>query len=316
MQAKTTPSRHATPAGTPGLADLRAFIAAAELRSFAAAAKVLHLSLPAFSRRISNLEARLGVKLFDRTTRSPELTLLGSRFLRQITTVVEDLDRSVHGLRDAAQLEAGDVTIGCVFSAVHHFLPAVIDSYREHHPNVLVRIVEDGADGVFASVKHGEVDFGINYIGMQESDVDFTALLKDPYVLACRADHALGGRRVMRWEELAAWDQVRVSQASRNRVFIDEALADLPALPRPVCEVRHVSTLIGLVAAGLGVAIVPQLTVPRRPATVVGIPFDPPVTRTIGLIRRAGRTLSPAADAFAKLLVEASGKRSRQARRR
>lgn len=294
---------------------MRAFIAAAELRSFAAAAKVLHLSLPAFSRRISNLEARLGVKLFDRTTRSLELTLLGSRFLRQITTVVEDLDRSVHGLRDAAQLEAGDVTIGCVFSAVHHFLPAVIDSYREQHPNVLVRIVEDGADGVFTSVKHGEVDFGINYIGMQESDVDFTALLKDPYVLACRADHALGARRTVRWDELAAWDHVRVSQASRNRVFIDEALAHLPALPRPVCEVRHVSTLVGLVEAGLGIAIVPQLTVPRRPATVVGIPFDPPVTRTIGLIRRAGRTLSPAAVAFAKLLVEASGKRSRQGRR-
>ena len=156
MQQKTptaTPAASAArPARTPGLADLRAFITAAELRSFAAAAKALHLSLPAFSRRISNLEARLGVRLFDRTTRSMELTLLGSRFLREITSVVEDLDRSVVGLRDAAHLEAGDVPIGCVFSAVHHFLPAVIDSYREQHPNLLVRIIEDGADGVFASV--------------------------------------------------------------------------------------------------------------------------------------------------------------------
>jgi DNA-binding transcriptional LysR family regulator len=316
MQQKTLTVGVATPARTPGLADLRAFITAAELHSFAAAAKALHLSLPAFSRRISNLEARLGARLFDRTTRSMELTLLGRRFLRQIAPVVEDLDRSVLGLRDAAQLEAGDVTIGCVFSAVHHFLPAVIDAYRERHPKVLVRIIEDGADGVFASVKHGEADFGINYIGMQEPDVDFTPLLKDPYVLACRADHALAARRSVRWDELAAWDQVRVSQASRNRVFIDQALAELAAQPRPVCEVRHVSTLIGLVEAGLGVAIVPLLTVPRRPASVVGIPLDPPVTRTIGLIQRAGRTLSPAADAFAKLLVEASRKRSSKARRR
>ncbi|HXE48705.1 MAG TPA: LysR family transcriptional regulator [Ramlibacter sp.] len=316
MQQMTPTPKAATPAGTPGLADLRAFITAAELRSFAAAAKALHLSMPAFSRRISNLEARLGVRLFDRTTRSMELTLLGSRFLREITSSVQDLDRSVLGLRDAAQLEAGDVTIGCVFSAVHHFLPPVIDSYRERHPNVLVRIIEQGADGVFASVKHGEADFGINYIGMQESEVAFTPLLKEPYVLACRADHALGARRTVRWEELAAWDQVRVSHSSRNRVFIDQALAELPALPRPVCEVQHVSTLIGLVEAGLGVAIVPQLTVPRRPATVVGIPLVPSVTRTIGIIRRAGRTLSPAADAFAKLLIEASRTRSGQARRR
>jgi DNA-binding transcriptional LysR family regulator len=316
MQQMTPTPKAATPAGTPGLADLRAFITAAEVRSFAAAAKALHLSMPAFSRRISNLEARLGVRLFDRTTRSMELTLLGSRFLREITSSVQDLDRSVLGLRDAAQLEAGDVTIGCVFSAVHHFLPPVIDSYRARHPNVLVRIIEQGADGVFASVKHGEADFGINYIGMQESEVAFTPLLKEPYVLACRADHALGARRTVRWDELAAWDQVRVSHSSRNRVFIDQALAELPALPRPVCEVQHVSTLIGLVEAGLGVAIVPQLTVPRRPAMVVGIPLVPSVTRTIGIIRRAGRTLSPAAEAFAKLLVQASRTRSGQARRR
>src|SRR5438094_7882608 len=171
MQHKTRASTAAMPARTPGLADLRAFITAAELRSFATAAKVLHLSLPAFSRRISNLETRMGVRLFDRTTRSMELTQLGSRFLREVTTVVADLDRSVLGLRDAAQLETGDVTVGCVFSAVHHFLPPVIDAYRERHPNVLVRIIEQGADGVFASVKQGEADFGINYIGMQESEV-------------------------------------------------------------------------------------------------------------------------------------------------
>jgi DNA-binding transcriptional LysR family regulator len=182
----------------------------------------------------------------------------------------------------------------------------VIDAYRDRHPKVLVRIIEDGADGVFSAVKHGEADFGINYIGMQEADVDFTPLLKDPYVLACRADHPLGARRSVRWRELDAWDQVRVSQASRNRVFIDQALAEVPALQRPVCEVRHVSTLIGLVEAGLGVAIVPQLTVPHRPAKVVGVALSPLVTRTIGLIQRTGRTLSPAADAFAKLLLESS----------
>jgi DNA-binding transcriptional LysR family regulator len=310
MQHQTTHATSTTPAHAPGLADLRAFIAAAELHSFAAAAKSLHLSVPAFSRRISNLESRLGVRLFDRTTRSMELTPLGNRFLREVTAAVHDLDRSVLGLRDVAQLTAGDVTIGCVFSAVHHFLPGVIDTYRARHPNVLVRIIEQGADGVFASIKHGEADFGINYIGMQEADVAFTPLLKEPYVLACRTDHALGKRRTVRWEELAAWDQVRVSHASRNRVFIDHALADLPAMPRPVCEVQHVSSLIGLIEAGLGVAIVPQLTLPRRPAAVVGIPLHPRVTRTIGLIQRAGRTLSPAAQAFAELLVQTSRRRT------
>ena len=152
----------------PSLADLRAFVTVAELESFAAAAKSLHLSQPALSRRIAHLESLLDVRLFDRTTRNVALTVLGRRFLGEVRGLVEDLDRSVQSLRDAAELETGDVTIGCVFSAVHNFLPPVIHAFRARHPHVLVRIIEEGADEVLASVKHGEADVAINYIGMQE----------------------------------------------------------------------------------------------------------------------------------------------------
>src|SRR3954469_20891385 len=273
----------------PSLADLRAFVTVGELQSFAGAAKALHLSQPALSRRISHLEEQLGVRLFDRTTRSVQLTLLGRRFLGQVQGLVDDLDRSVLSLRDAALLEAGDVTIGCVFSAVHHFLPPVIRSFREKHPGVLVRIIEEGADEVLASVKHGEADFALNYIGMQDEELEFTPLLKEPYVLAVPSSHALARKRSVRWQDLAGYPLARVSHASRNRLFMDQALADLPPLPRPVCEVRHVSTLIGLVENGLGVAVVPRLTVPPHPASVVGVKLDHPViTRTIGMLRRRG----------------------------
>lgn len=291
----------------PTLADLRAFVTVGELQSFAAAAKALHLSQPALSRRISHLEGLLGVRLFDRTTRSVALTQLGQRFLGQVRSVIDDLDRSVVDLHDVAHLESGDVTIGCVFSAVHHFLPGVIRSYREHHPHVLVRIIEEGADEVLASVKSGEADFALNYTGMQDPEVEFTPLLKEHFVLACPAEHPLARRRSVRWEELADYPYALVSHASRNRVLIDQALAELAPLPRPVCEFRHISTLIGFVDNGLGVAIVPQLTLPRQPASIVGVRLeDPAISRTIGLIRRTGRSLSPAATAFAQLLTQAS----------
>ena len=290
----------------PSLADLRAFVTVGELQSFAAAAKALHLSQPALSRRISHLEGLLDVRLFDRTTRSVGLTVLGQRFFGDVRGLVEDLDRSVLSLRDAAELEAGDVTIGCVFSAVHHFLPPVIRAFREKYPRVLVRLIEEGADEVWASVKHGEADFALNYIGMQDPEVEFTPLLKEPYVLACPADHPLARRRSVRWEELARYPFARVSHASRNRLLIDQALAELPALPRPIIEVRHVSTLIGLVESGLGLAVVPQLTLPQRPASVVGVKLvHPAISRTIAIIRRSGRSLSPAAAAFARLLTNA-----------
>jgi DNA-binding transcriptional LysR family regulator len=291
----------------PSLGDLRAFVTVGELQSFAAAAQALHLSQPALSRRISHLEEMLGVRLFDRTTRSVELTLLGRRFLAQVREVVSDVDRAVQGLQDALLLEEGDVTVGCVFSAVHHFLPPVIRAFREQHPRVMVRIIEEGADEVLASVKQGECDFALNYIGMQDADVEFTPLLKEPYVLACPASHPLARRKSVAWSELAQYPHARVSQASRNRLLIDQALAKLPALPRPVCEVRHVSTLLGLVEIGLAVAVVPQLTLPPAPASVVGVRLEKPsIGRTIGIVQRRARSLSPAAAAFADLLARAS----------
>lgn len=300
----------------PTLADLRAFVTVGELQSFAAAARALHLSQPALSRRISHLEHLLDVRLFDRTTRSVELTPLGQRFLAQVRNVITDLDRSVVDLHDVAHLEAGDVTIGCVFSAVHHFLPAVIRTYRERHPHVLVRIIEEGADEVLQSVKSGEADFALNYTGMQDPEVSFTPLLREPFVLACPVGHPLARRRSVRWAEIGDHPYALVSHASRNRVLIDQALAELAPLPRPVCEFRHISTLIGFVENGLGVAIVPQLTLPRPPASVVGVRLEhPAIHRTIGLTQRTGRTLSPAAAAFAQLITQASQATARPVRR-
>jgi DNA-binding transcriptional LysR family regulator len=300
----------------PSLADLRAFVTVGELQSFAAAARVLHLSQPALSRRISHLEDLLGVRLLDRTTRSVELTLLGRRFLGQVRSVVDNLDRSVLSLHDLAHLEAGDVTVGCVFSAVHHFLPGVIRTFREQHPHVLVRLIEEGAQEVLASVKSGEADFALNYTGMQDPEVEFTNLLKEPFVLACPVNHPLAKRRSVRWIELADHPYALVTQANRNRMLIDQALADQGLQLRPVCEVRHVSTLVGLVENGLALAVVPQLALPRHTAAVVGVPLtQPSITRTIGMIQRAGRSLSPAATAFARLLTQASRDTARSGRR-
>lgn len=297
---------------SPSIADLRAFVTVGEQQSFAAAAKTLHLSQPALSRRIAHLEALLEVRLFDRTTRSVELTQLGQKFFGEMRSVLQELERSVSGLHDAAQLATGDITVGCVFSAVHHFLPEVIRTFRSHYPHVMVRIIEEGADEVLASVKTGEADFAINYTGMHDPEVEFTPLLQESFVLACAAGHPLAKRRFVRWEELADHPYGLVSHASRNRVLIDQALANVGRQPRPACEVRHISTLIGLVEHGLVVAVVPQLTLPRERAAVVGVRLDTPtITRTIGRIQRAGRSLSPAAQAFVDMLTHAGRAQSK-----
>jgi DNA-binding transcriptional LysR family regulator len=205
---------------------------------------------------------------------------------------------------EVAATRAGEVTVACVPSAAYYFLPDVIRRYHERFPRIRLRIVDEAANTVLAAVTRGEADFGINFIGTQDPDVDFQPILKEPFVAACRRDHPLAARRKVKWAELGAYDFMTVSKSSGNRLLIDLALADVRERPRWFYEVRHVSTLLGLVEAGLGVAAVPQLAMPGAGhPTLAAVPLvEPVVTRTLGLIRRQGRTLSPAAQELYALL--------------
>jgi len=289
------------------LADLRAFVALAELESFRAAAEALHLSQPALSRRIDKLEGALGVRLFDRTTRSVNLTAVGRDFSRKARDLLDELENTLLGIRDVAAKRTGEVTVACVPSAVHYFLPGVVKQYHERYPKIRVRIVDEDANAVLSTVMRGEADFGLNFIGTQEPDIEFEPILKEPFVAACHRDHPIARKRKITWAELNDHEYMTVAKSSGNRLLIDLALTEIPARPRWFYEVRHVSTLVGLVEAGLGVAAVPRLAMPAsdHPA-LVSIPLvEPSVTRTVGLIRRRGRSLSPAAQQLYDLLLAA-----------
>ncbi|MGE5792191.1 MAG: LysR substrate-binding domain-containing protein, partial [Bacteroidota bacterium] len=235
------------------LADLRAFVALAEMESFRAAAETLHISQPALSRRIEKLEEALGVRLFDRTTRSVNLTAVGRDFGRKARDLLDELENTLLGIRDVAAKRTGEVTVACVPSAVHYFLPGVVKQYHERYPKIRVRVVDEDANAVLSTVIRGEADFGLNFIGTQEPEIEFEPVLKEPFVAACRRDHPIARKRKISWAELSEHEYMTVSKSSGNRLLIDLALTDIPARPRWFYEVRHVSTLVGLVEAGLGV---------------------------------------------------------------
>jgi DNA-binding transcriptional LysR family regulator len=279
------------------LADLRAFIAVAEHASFSAAAGELHLSQPALSRRIDRLEGELGARLFERTTRKVALSAEGREFLRRARELLDGLEESMMNIRAVAAKLRGEVTIACVPSAVRYFLPQVLADYHRQYPQIVVRIIDEGANGVLAAVANGEADFGLNYIGTQEPELDFEPILKEPFVLACRRDHPLARRRKVAWAELKDHDYLTVTRASGNRMILEQALANEPQRPHWFCEVRHVMSVVSLVEAGLGVAAVPRLAMPpAEHPLLVSVPLvNPTVERTIGLIRLRKRGLPPAA---------------------
>lgn len=279
------------------LADLRAFIAVADHASFSSAAGELHLSQSALSRRIERLESALGVRLFERTTRKVALSAVGREFLRHARDLLGGLEESMMRIRGVAEKMHGEVTVACVPSAVRYFLPQVLHDYHLQYPHIVVRIVDEGADAVLAAVARGEADFGLNYIGTQEPDLDFEPILKERFVLACRRDHPLARRKKVTWTELDHFDYMTVTKASGNRMVLDQALVDGPVRPRWFCEVHHVLTLVALVEAGLGIAVVPRLAMPPadHPLLVSVALVSPSVHRTIGLVRARARQLPPAA---------------------
>lgn len=296
------------------LHDLQAFAAAAELKNFRQAAESVHISQPAFSRRIEKLETSLGVRLFDRDTRNVELTSVGRDFARKIKRLLDDLDETLLGMQEVGGARMGEVTVACVPSAVYYFLPQVLRSYHERYPRIRIKVHDASANEVLSVVSSGQADFGVNFLGDEEAGIEFQPIFEERFVVACRKDHPLARKRKVSWTELGQYDFMTVSRSSGNRMLMDLALAGTNVRPQSVYEAQHVTTLLGLVEAGLGVAVVPSLALPAKDHPVLAsIPLEGPVvSRTIGLIRRKGRSLSPAAERLHELLSSArKGVRSR-----
>jgi DNA-binding transcriptional LysR family regulator len=286
------------------LADLRAFVAVAELNSFRAAANSIHLSQPALSRRVDKLEAALGVRLLERTTRSVSLTAVGRDFYRKARSLLDELENSLLSMHAMAASQLGEVVIACVPSAVYYFLPKVLRTFHEQYPRIRVRVIDDSANAVLESVARGEADFGINFVGTQEPEIEFQTILKEPFVVACHRNHPLSRLKQVTWAGLAQYDFMTVDKSSGNRLLVDLALANSSVRPSWCFQAKHVSTLLGLVEADLGVAVVPRLSMPQgEHATLAMVELvEPAVDRNVGLIRRRGRELPPAARKLYELI--------------
>ena len=287
------------------LHDLQAFSAAAELGNFRKAAEAVHISQPAFSRRIDKLENALGVKLIDRSTRSMNLTGVGRDFARKVRLLLDDLDETLLGIQEVGGARMGEVTVACVPSAVYYFLPQVLRTYHARFPRIRIKVHDASANEVLSVVASGEADFGVNFMGNDEPGIEFRSIMEERFVAACRKDHPLAKKRKVSWQELGQYDFMSVSKSSGNRMLLDLALASADQRPQSIYEAQHVTTLLGLVEAGMGVAAVPSLAMPSADHPVLAsVPlFDPIITRRIGLIRRKGRSFTPAAEKLYELLL-------------
>jgi DNA-binding transcriptional LysR family regulator len=283
---------------------LEAFVAIAEQGAFGKAARALHISQTALTRRLQGFEALLGVELVERTTRSVALTPIGAEFLPQGRRILSELAGSMREIRESGKAQRGSVTIACVPTAGIQYLPRIIGAYSAKYPQNRIRILDHASAGVVESILRREAEFGITISGAYPPELRAEPLFKDRFVLVCRKDHPLARRSRVTWKHIEPHAVIVAGELSGNRPLVDAALSGETISIRAFYEVQRSSTAVGLVAAGVAAAVVPNLAIQRGayPGLKVVELVDPVISRTLSLVIRRGAHLSPAAEALFSMI--------------
>jgi DNA-binding transcriptional LysR family regulator len=284
---------------------LEAFIAIADHASFRAAAGAVHITQTGLSRRLQNLEASLGVMLVERSTRSVALTPIGREFLPRARRLLGDLGVALNEIRESGRSLRGDVTIACVPTVGVHYLPRVIQRYAALYPANRIRILDHASGRVVDAVLRREAEFGITLAGMHHEELASVPLLQDRFVLVCREDHRLAKAKKLAWKALEPYPLIFAGMESGNRRLLDAAIAREKLRLKASYEVQRSSTAVGLVAEGVGVAIVPELAMQKgaQPALRVVQLVAPVISRSLVLLTRRNAYLTPAAKALYELFL-------------
>ncbi|WP_175942529.1 LysR family transcriptional regulator [Burkholderia pyrrocinia] len=285
---------------------VQAFVAIADGGSFRQAADTLHVTQTAITQRLRKLESYLGVALVERTTRRTTLTEIGRRFLPQARRLLNELSDALTEIRETGLSQRGDVTIACVPTVGVQYLPRILRAFSGHRPHDRVKILDHASASVLQAVLRREAEFGISIAGDQHPELVSVPLTNDPYVLVCRDDHPLAKRRRIRWAALQPHSLIFAGEVSGNRGLLEGALKTSGVSLHSFYEVQRSSTALGLVAEGLGAAVVPKLAIQKNAYPMIRTIelVEPSVSRTLVLVTRKSAQLSPAARALYDMIVE------------
>lgn len=287
------------------LRQLRALAAAVETGSFGRAAAQLNLSQPALTVQIRGLEEALGVTLFDRSARGVRPTAAGQGLAQSFARVLAELDHVVAGAREQAARRSGSVHLAVLPSVAATLLPDALARLRRDHPGIRVLVHDGVARRVAERVKDGAAELGIGTLSGPDAALHATPLFEDDLVAVLPPGHPLAQEAVLAPAQLAAVPLVLTDPDSSLRALAERAFAQAGLVLRPAYEATYMSTAVAMVRAGLGIGVLPATALDLKVAPVLQTrPIDAPaMRRRILLLRRAGSSLSPAAEALAEALL-------------
>jgi DNA-binding transcriptional LysR family regulator len=285
------------------LRELRAFVEVYRWRKLSAAAERLFLTPSAVSVLLRQLEASVGVRLFDRTTRALSPTEAAQQMLPIAERILRDVRTLESGFRTPI-VPSGRVAVAVTPTVALTLMPPLIKHFNDLHPHIHVQLVDGETDQFVPRILSEQVDFGVGAPGQALGDLTQLTLIEDHLSMACLPEHPLARLRHLRWADLAGHPLVTVKPGYGIRGAID----DTARRARVTLDIRHevsmLTTALAMAAHGLGVAIVPAELVLLSGFTnlVVRKIGKPVVVRNISVVMRRHRTLSAAAQTFVALM--------------
>ena len=282
------------------LRHLRYFIAVAEELHFGRAAERLFIAQPPLSQQIQQLERELGFLLFNRTQRRVELTAAGQLFLEEARELLSGLEKAVAASRRVARGEIGWLGIGFVGTATYEFLPAVLSEFRAHYPEVELVLRELVSAKQVQALRDRRIHVGLARPAVADECVISETLYQEPLLAALPARHPLAQRERLTLAALATEPFILFPRHPKPSYadFLVTICEEAGFTPHVVQEAAEIHTAISLVAAGLGVTLVPASVQSAHRDGIAYRRFEEPTPKTVlTAIHRVGET-SPVVSAF------------------
>ncbi len=235
------------------LRQLEIFVAVVEHGSFTRAADQVHLAQASVSERIANLERAVGTKLLDRMGRKAVPTAVGGRLYERAVELLRSKQDICLELEELLGAQRGSLRVGASTIPGEYILPGEIARFREHHPDLVIRVVTGDTRSVVDQVAAGEVEIGFVGSMLEHPNLDFQPLWDDELVLAVPAGHRWWGSESVGLEELSDEPFVIREPGSGTRGTMERTLGDAPL--KVVAELGSTSAIKQAVVRGLGLSI-------------------------------------------------------------
>jgi LysR family transcriptional regulator, carnitine catabolism transcriptional activator len=280
---------------------LQAFVTVAQTLSFVRAGELMHLSAPALSLAIRNLERELGGALFSRSTRQVRLTPEGAELLPQAIQLMGDWASVRERVRQRFTLQRGHVAIAAMPSFAGSVLPAILREFRGRHPRVEVTVHDVINEQAAEMVAAGRVELAFGFEPVGEPAVEFRRLWVERFVAIVPRDAPVVGAAI-RWQQLLEMPFITLQRPSSTRRLLEESLARHGQQLAVALEAHQLATVIQLVAAGLGASVLPSMLARQSVASGARVLTlrSPAISQAVGMMTRREQELSMAAAALVR----------------